>query len=763
MFKKIAASILSILTIFAETALPVGTMGIGLLGTPAYAEENSAALTAYTYEVVPLLEPFNEYFFVRTDDPDPHSFCFADNDSVYTEEGKAARISLYEDTFEENDLFADVVYEDEETKRVNGGYIFSSFNTDGGDIVLQKVAERDYWGDPVKWEDTDIKLTLPKLCDDIDYLIDTYAEGDTFFEKMDSVQRGFESICLYSGSNIRGKLVKDSDHWRISALNHTDQSFYILSPYSREGNRRLFATAIYPYRYDSLGFPSVMGTVSTRLDASSSYKWDPYSHAHINVTYNGETRTYGGQGNGEGQGLSEDKITRSFTFDETDAEITLEGSKKLLDEYSQVEMEDDIPREDALTWEAICNTVGDGSWAYVSGGYSYLYKKDDDNSFWADEWGVGNSIYWGGSLGYASDVWIDGRFVSVDETYLPGVTFEEIPDRDIILPYTTIPELKYDKEYVYDPETGSYEPVYKNVEVTERTGILRYYYNEENNNWTAPDHRIFEEMAEAGLIDEKYPDMLQLTYDEVMKLGVDRNTNIAPDKGFIYDGSAEPGTPFDRSSINTVDHEELFADAKAIAEENGLKFSLDDGYYGMCGDFMCWTYLKDSQTLIITGTGDMHIFGMSPWTHSAFYDPDHMPVKQLFVGEGVESIQDEAFRECSQMTKAVLPRSLKKIGKNAFGHSSSLKIYCYTDSIAQQYAIDNDLKYVLLDGQVLGDVNGDGKIDSADVVKVAAYVKGTGTLTEDEASRANVNGDDKIDSSDVVKIAAYVKGVGTLS
>ena len=51
-------------------------------------------------------------------------------------------------------------------------------------------------------------------------------------------------------------------------------------------------------------------------------------------------------------------------------------------------------------------------------------------------------------------------------------------------------------------------------------------------------------MTEKGLIDEKYLDMVTLTTDEVKALKVDKNTNTVPLKGYIYDGTAEPGTPY---------------------------------------------------------------------------------------------------------------------------------------------------------------------------------------------------------------------------
>lgn len=57
-----------------------------------------------------------------------------------------------------------------------------------------------------------------------------------------------------------------------------------------------------------------------------------------------------------------------------------------------------------------------------------------------------------------------------------------------------------------------------------------------------------------------------------------------------------------------------------------------------------------------------------------------------------------------------------------------------------------------------GDVNGDGVIDSADLVKVASHVKGFTTLTAEEQLRADMNGDEIIDTSDITLLAAYIKG-----
>ena len=56
------------------------------------------------------------------------------------------------------------------------------------------------------------------------------------------------------------------------------------------------------------------------------------------------------------------------------------------------------------------------------------------------------------------------------------------------------------------------------------------------------------------------------------------------------------------------------------------------------------------------------------------------------------------------------------------------------------------------DDALLGDVNGDGKVNKDDADDVQKYDAGTGTLTDDEKKRADVNGDGVIDAGDTVKI-----------
>ena len=519
-------------------------------------DEAKSAASKYTYKITPMLPPFNEFFYVETNNPDPLNFRFTDKSSIYSNN---ALINSNNNSSGRPILYADVRYEDTQVGRVHGGYIFYSGSTDGGEIILQ---EKGF----LEWEDTSVKITLPVLVDEVDYLIKTYANKDSFFDNMDAVQSGLESICFYSGSSIRGKLIKPNEYWMLSDAGHQDQSFYIYSPYDREDGASLLASRIYPFRHDSLGFPSIMAEVAIRLDSSSSVKSDMFNHSRIQVTNNGVTRSYGGQGDPEGQGISKDRIEVYFDFSNEGFGLSFEEVKNLLNRYASIEMDDDIPREDALTWEIICNQVGEsGSWcriyAYnlqVNGvyqlgppEYAFFYKNGNRQYYNASEWGVGNSVYWDGDLDYAQDSWVDGRYVS--GCYIPGERFEDHPESNIVLIDTTIPQVSYNAEPYID-ESYSYKWQYSitDISVIQKTAMFKY--DSSTEKWIIDsnafggnyaNYSMLMTLIDEGLLDEKYLDMVTLTKEEVNDLQVDRNTDVDPPKGLIYDGTAAPGTAYD--------------------------------------------------------------------------------------------------------------------------------------------------------------------------------------------------------------------------
>ena len=95
--------------------------------------------------------------------------------------------------------------------------------------------------------------------------------------------------------------------------------------------------------------------------------------------------------------------------------------------------------------------------------------------------------------------------------------------------------------------------------------------------------------------------------------------------------------------------------------------SADDS--GSCGENVTWIYVEATHTLKISGSGEMENFSYfvkSPWTDYC------TEIVNLIIEDGVTSIGNSAFRECSNLTSVDIPNSVTSIGNSAFCECSSL-------------------------------------------------------------------------------------------
>ncbi|MCM1264527.1 MAG: leucine-rich repeat domain-containing protein [Butyrivibrio sp.] len=95
---------------------------------------------------------------------------------------------------------------------------------------------------------------------------------------------------------------------------------------------------------------------------------------------------------------------------------------------------------------------------------------------------------------------------------------------------------------------------------------------------------------------------------------------------------------------------------------------------GNLGKNLTWTLSEDG-TLTISGTGDMDDYdGVSgqlpPWHGVGLIDADL--IKKVIIEEGVTSIGNEAFQNCTKLGSVDIPASVTSIGQYAFFHCGDL-------------------------------------------------------------------------------------------
>lgn len=179
-----------------------------------------------------------------------------------------------------------------------------------------------------------------------------------------------------------------------------------------------------------------------------------------------------------------------------------------------------------------------------------------------------------------------------------------------------------------------------------------------------------------------------------------------------------------------------------------------------------------------------------------FYDCDAL--REVYLTEGVTIIEPHAFSSCDNLQIIVIPDTVTKISDTAFSEDENLVIYCYTDSAAHQYAVDNGFDYILLDAPeptepptdpptdapteaptdpatdpatektstvptevtfILGDADGDGEISILDATKIQRVLA---SIDPDDDGmitlRGNVNEEKELNILHATKIQRFIAG-----
>ena len=162
-------------------------------------------------------------------------------------------------------------------------------------------------------------------------------------------------------------------------------------------------------------------------------------------------------------------------------------------------------------------------------------------------------------------------------------------------------------------------------------------------------------------------------------------------KGTIQIGQKQKEYKADNEPVEVVI--EINADGKKPVVINDDDTDSDDtdsddttgGKSGYCGENAQWN-LDDKGTLTIWGEGDMYDF---TWDTLPWYGYNDYIVRAV-IKNGITSIGDWAFENCSGLTSIEIPNSVTSIGDVAFYNCSSLKDVYYTGTEEQWKKISID-------------------------------------------------------------------------
>ena len=137
-----------------------------------------------------------------------------------------------------------------------------------------------------------------------------------------------------------------------------------------------------------------------------------------------------------------------------------------------------------------------------------------------------------------------------------------------------------------------------------------------------------------------------------------------------------------------------------------------------------------------------------------FYDCPLL--SEVVLPPSLTSIGDYAFAQCPSLAYLELQREVTEIGEGAFEGDTGLTLGVWYDSYAFEYADENDLRYVFLDGIGFGDADGDGVVSINDVTCIQRHLAELGQLEGICSKTADANADKKVDIYDAGHIQMYL-------
>lgn len=172
------------------------------------------------------------------------------------------------------------------------------------------------------------------------------------------------------------------------------------------------------------------------------------------------------------------------------------------------------------------------------------------------------------------------------------------------------------------------------------------------------------------------------------------------------------------------------------------------------GENLQYIYVGAFRYCDLLTTIDLSGTKLSLIANTAFYKCSGLT--EVTLPDTLESIGANAFANCSSLKKIIIGRNVTAIASSAFNNSPNTVIYCYYDSFTYNFAKDNNISYVLLDGVKLGDTDGDKHVSINDVTAIQQHLAELESIEGIYLYAADANRDGVLDISDATTIQMFL-------
>lgn len=224
-----------------------------------------------------------------------------------------------------------------------------------------------------------------------------------------------------------------------------------------------------------------------------------------------------------------------------------------------------------------------------------------------------------------------------------------------------------------------------------------------------------------------------------------------------------------------------------------------------CGKNVTWEFDEGSQTLTLSGTGEMYDYDDAsgrtlPWDDlkdsivsvnvetgvtsiGAFSFSGCEKLCSVMLPDTLVSIGDGAFQDCVSLQMLTIPGSVKEMGERVFSASQELELeflgdapeICGMDATLESGSFSGcqitayypagkgtwnekffsgsgeNVRWIARVGSVIGDINNDGAVSDADAVRLQILLLASANVE----GKADVNGDGKVTTADAVHLLWY--------